>query len=368
VLPDQAEFHDILQQHVLRYPQIQVQDLLKLAYQNEFAGGHLVLSSRDSLKRLAAEVESLPAGSSGSLTSSSSADRLPLFEDIGNGLCRMNLTALSEYGIRLPSANRFFIVSSSAVQGDVLRFQAKLLQVRQFLAECRPACLPEMDHFLQHYNFESCPPFSHSETYRQTYHPAYRVVLTAFRDALAIFLQLDELMLSREHVVMAVDGMCAAGKSTLAALIKKVYRCPVIPTDHFFLPASLRTPQRLGEPGGNIDYERFAEEVLPALKENRGFDYRVFNCGTMSFGKTVHIRPSRLHLVEGTYSLHPRFSGLYDLTVMLEISPEEQKMRIRQRNSPQMAVRFLTEWIPLENQYFKDTQTAKRCDLVVQLL
>jgi hypothetical protein len=368
VFPDQAEFQNILQQHILRYPDIQVQDLLKLAYQNEFGGGHLVHHSRDSLKRLAAEVESLPAGPSGSHLSNPPAGRLPLFEAIGNGLCRMNLASLAEYGIRLPLANRFFIVSSSSVQGDASRFLAKLLQLRRFLAECRPAALQEMDDFLQHYDFDACPPFSHGEIYRQAYHPAYRVVLTAFRDALAVFMRLDELLLSRDHVVLAIDGMCAAGKSTLAALIKKVYRCPVIPMDHFFLPASLRTPQRLREPGGNIDYERFAEEVLPALKANRGFDYRVFNCGTMSFGKTVHIRPNRLSLVEGTYSLHPRFAGLYDLTVMMEISPEEQEMRVRKRNNPRMAVRFMTEWIPLENLYFKEAQTARHCDLLVRLL
>ena len=66
--------------------------------------------------------------------------------------------------------------------------------------------------------------------------------------------------------VIALDGRAAAGKSTLAAALAETLQAAVIHMDDFFLPPALRTPQRLDRPGGNIHYERFAEEVLPRLR------------------------------------------------------------------------------------------------------
>ena len=67
-------------------------------------------------------------------------------------------------------------------------------------------------------------------------------------------------------LVIAIDGRCAAGKTTLAARLKDERNCNVIHMDHFFLQQEQRTEKRLKEPGGNVDYERFVKEViLPAI-------------------------------------------------------------------------------------------------------
>ena len=57
--------------------------------------------------------------------------------------------------------------------------------------------------------------------------------------------------------IVAIDGRCASGKSTLAAYLKSALACSVIHMDHFFLQPHQRTEKRLREPGGNVDYERF---------------------------------------------------------------------------------------------------------------
>ena len=49
--------------------------------------------------------------------------------------------------------------------------------------------------------------------------------------------------------------------------------------------------------------------------------------------------------------------------MFLDISPELQKKRIENRNTPQMAKQFFDKWIPLENIYFSKTEAKKRCDL-----
>ena len=67
--------------------------------------------------------------------------------------------------------------------------------------------------------------------------------------------------------VIAIDGRAASGKTTLAAALAAETGGTVVHMDDFFLPAELRTPQRLAAPGGNVHAERFAEEVLPFLRQ-----------------------------------------------------------------------------------------------------
>ena len=43
---------EILLEHFHRYPQMQLQDAVKLLYQSEFGGGHMVTSPEKSLKSL----------------------------------------------------------------------------------------------------------------------------------------------------------------------------------------------------------------------------------------------------------------------------------------------------------------------------
>ena len=70
----------------------------------------------------------------------------------------------------------------------------------------------------------------------------------------------------RERLLVAIDGRCASGKSTLAEELKKDLGCAVFHMDDFFLPFERKTAQRLAQPGGNVDWERFREEVIRFMK------------------------------------------------------------------------------------------------------
>lgn len=65
----------------------------------------------------------------------------------------------------------------------------------------------------------------------------------------------------RSTLVLAIDGRCAAGKTTLAARLAELCDCNVIHMDHFFLCSKQNTMERLQQAGGNMDYVRFCEEM-----------------------------------------------------------------------------------------------------------
>ena len=163
--------------------------------------------------------------------------------------------------------------------------------------------------------------------------------------------KIDELLTQKDRVVVAIDGKCTSGKTTLASKLAEIYDCNVFHMDDFFLRPEQRTPERFAEVGGNVDYERFQEEVLLPLKTGEAFSYRPFDCSTFTLAAPVAVTLKKLNIIEGTYSHHPYFGNPYDLKILLTVDEETQWKRILERPAF-LHKRFFEEWIPLENRYF----------------
>ena len=176
--------------------------------------------------------------------------------------------------------------------------------------------------------------------------------------------RIDRLLTEKETVIVSVDGSCASGKTTLAAALIRQYDCNLFHMDDFFLRPEQRTPERFAEPGGNVDYERFHDEVLLPLSRGEAFSYRPFDCQTFTLAEPVSVTPKKLTVIEGSYSLHPHFGDYADLKVFLQISPELRRERILARPAF-LHERFFHEWIPMEQLYFDTFAVASRCDLIL---
>ena len=163
---------------------------------------------------------------------------------------------------------------------------------------------------------------------------------------------INQLLLKQARVVLGIDGHSGAGKSTLAQNLAGHYGAAVISMDHFYLPADLRTPERICSPGETIHWERMLSEVAPHLRAGKAFSYQVFDCGAMCYTHSVQIHAAPLVIVEGCYALHPNLADVYNLRVFLCCSPAVQRERILKRNITN-ATQFFERWIPLENAYFK---------------
>ena len=177
-------------------------------------------------------------------------------------------------------------------------------------------------------------------------------------------LAIDTLLNAKEHTLVAIDGRCGAGKTTLAAQLQAHYGCAVIPMDHFFLRRSQRTEARLAAPGENVDHERFLSEVLLPLGRGERFSYRPFECSRMELGAPITVTPGRLTIIEGSYSCHRSLWNHYNLRIFLTVDPQEQMRRITARNFAS-AETFRKKWIPLEERYFAAFDLENRCDLLL---
>ena len=155
-------------------------------------------------------------------------------------------------------------------------------------------------------------------------------------------------------LLVAIDGRCAAGKTTLCTALEKNLSdvgVTVLHMDDFFLQPESRTPERLATPGGNVDHERFLADVLLPVSRGEDFTYQPFSCKTQTLQDAMRTHPAPIVLVEGAYASHPNLRLFYDLRFFLSVSPEVQISRIIARNGEVAAETFRTRWIPLEEAY-----------------
>lgn len=176
--------------------------------------------------------------------------------------------------------------------------------------------------------------------------------------------QIDAVRQCGGTVLVAIEGRCASGKSTLAARLSEHYDCPVIHMDEFFLRPEQRTQERYATPGENIDHERFLEEVLLPLRRGQSVAYHPFDCQIQQLSPAVTLPAAPLYFIEGSYSCHPALRAHYDLRLFLTVEPEEQLRRITRRNGPDYAQVFRNRWIPLEEAYFSACDVESCCDSV----
>lgn len=177
--------------------------------------------------------------------------------------------------------------------------------------------------------------------------------------------RIAELLKNKDSVIVAIDGRCASGKTTLAAKIAERLDCNLFHMDDFFLRPEQRSKERRNTPGENVDHERFLSEVLIPLSKGERFSYSPFDCHTLAFKSPIEIEPKSIAVIEGSYACHSSLKGYYDLCVFSDVAPDEQMRRITVRNGKEGAEHFKTLWIPLEEAYFNEFGVKENSDICI---
>ncbi len=181
-----------------------------------------------------------------------------------------------------------------------------------------------------------------------------------------IYNSIQHLLATNQNtpLIVAIDGRCGSGKTTLADLLSQKFSCPVVHMDDFFLRPEQRAEERLQKAGENIDHERFLQEVLSPLKKGLAARFCPFDCTLGQLGAPKEVKGD-LIIVEGSYSCHPNLWSQYDLRIFCDIDGDTQLTRIIKRDGPEKARLFESRWIPLEEKYFTEFDIRQRCDIVL---
>ena len=344
----------LLQKHYKSYPCLQPQDVFKFLFQSALGCEHLVASYDTALEYIKRE------------QLSANVNAIPLVERLDGHYSRVYLSCLKD-GLSAQTLAKLFCLSAKKEEDGHHLLQQKLRVATSLVEEgLLPLSKQDFHQKLNAWQHMGCPAIHHSDVFRQEYRPAYRVIDNKYANFLSVFCQIDK-QLANGPVVVAIEGGSASGKSTLANIIAEVYDCNVVHMDDFFLRPEQRTPERLAQIGGNVDYERFAEQVIVPLGQAKTLSFCPFDCTKQALVDQVTLPHKQLTIVEGVYSLHPRFGNYQTLAVFLQISASLQKNRIAVRNSPALAQRFFDQWIPMENRYFDGARVQSRCNIIIDV-
>lgn len=341
----------LLMEHYRAYPKLQIRDIFKFLHQSSFGCEHLVTDPLAAIEYIQREAKECPIPG-GQMT-----------EELDGDFCRVHLGIVTA-GLSAKTLGRLFFLSAKPVEDGKGLLEEKLAVVREMVRkEMLPFALDEVEREIVQWKSLGYPACHHSEEFRSSYFPAYRVIEKKYAAFLPLLMKMDG-MIQKGSLTMAIEGGSASGKTTLSAMLERVYDAVIFHMDDFFLRPEQRTPERFAQPGGNVDRERFLKEVLIPLKNQKTIHYRPFDCSTFTIKPAVEIKPLAVNIIEGAYSMHPELAEYYDFSVFLDASANLQKERIEKRNSPAMAERFFTEWIPMEHHYFEKMKVKERCDMI----
>lgn len=348
------QIEEIIEYHLQKYPQMQIQDVFKLLYQNEFGGEHLI-EEENFKEYLVEEI---------SQVKKTECEEDEILETIGNKIYRVYLYAVKDR-LSVETLVQLCNISAQKQKGNE---KSLLKNLRKFESMTRTCSLPfeseQVKQEIEDYQKRNFPSLHHSKEYRKNYHPHYRLISQEIAFYLPVFMSIEEKMRKQENTIVGIDGMAASGKTSLAKLLQRVYDCEIIHADDFFLQPYQRTEERFAEVGGNIDYERISE-VLSTVKEGKQAFYRPYNCGTQKLEKEKNIEPQKLILVEGSYCLHRTMIDNYDCKIYLYCDEKIQEKRILERNGKDMLQRFVKEWIPMENTYAALEKIREKSDIAL---
>ena len=342
----------LLKEHFQRYPLLQPQDVLKFLHQSTFGCGHLIASPTAAAAYIHQEMAQC-------------ADSSVTLEDLDGDFCRVHLSYMKKLGISADTLAKLLTHSAQEPCGDGESLEIQLTIALSMAKNGElPFSFEALNQEVIPWRNAGFPARHHSEVFRNAYAPAYRVIKKEYAQWLPLLAKIEVESLKKSPALIAIEGGSASGKTTLSQLLSRVYDCNVFHMDDFFLRPEQRTEERFSQAGGNIDHERFLEEVLLPLSQGKTVQYRAFDCSTFTLRPAVEIAPKGLNIIEGAYSMHPQMAQFYDFSVFLSITPQLQRKRIEKRNSPEMAQRFFDTWIPLERTYFEATNAASRCSMI----
>ena len=140
------------QESYKRYPNQKLQDFIKLNYQAILGSGHLILNIEDNYNYLLKEYKSIQYDKNHIL-----------YEEISDELVRVHLEAIEEKYLKI---YHFLFMKSVTIKKDMNTLINLLNEIRT----------NENSNEIDEYIKQGCPMVSHTDSFREEYHPHYRLM------------------------------------------------------------------------------------------------------------------------------------------------------------------------------------------------
>ena len=178
-------------------------------------------------------------------------------------------------------------------------------------------------------------------------------------------LQLQKILDNKGRLLIAIDGRCGCGKSSLGAELAESLDANLFHMDDFYLPFRQRVENWQDIPAGNMDLTRFRSEVLEPAINGQEILYRAFSCPQRRYVQEKRLPTKKVNIVEGSYSQHPFLADAYDIKLFVTAEKSIQDARLRAREGDHYKA-FEEIWIPMEEHYFRYFSIENNADCIIR--
>jgi uridine kinase len=154
---------------------------------------------------------------------------------------------------------------------------------------------------------------------------------------------------------VGVDGLGAAGKTTLAARIAAVVSGAVVVAVDHFGRAALR----------DWDRDLFVADVVEPLLEGRPGRYQRWDLAADRGLDWVEVPAGRAVIVEGVSSTDVRLPIPWDLRLWVDVPQGVRRSRIAERDPAALLERWRRDWWPSEEEYVRNQHPRSRADAII---
>jgi uridine kinase len=168
-------------------------------------------------------------------------------------------------------------------------------------------------------------------------------------------------------LLVAIDGLGGAGKSTLAAQLGDALDgAAIVAVDDFYRPVAEPERGRLTPQDAYdryFDWARLRDEVLAPLSAGAPSRYRRHDWVTNTLAEWHEIEPGGAVIAEGVYCTRPELRPHFDVTVFVETPREQRLARMLDRMYDDVA--WVERWMAAEDWYLENVRPGDHVDLVV---
>jgi uridine kinase len=174
-----------------------------------------------------------------------------------------------------------------------------------------------------------------------------------------LILEINNLSRNKEVVLIAIDGLGGAGKTSLAELLRKaVMNCDIVQLDDFYSPALQAA-----------DLLRLKKQVIIPLFNQQAAGYQIYEWQTESFSDWHELKPEGIFIFEGVYALDQTIRDYFDLKIWIE-TPADMGFsrgvaRDIARNGVDNTDKWKNVWMPMEEKYRNEQVPGKFADYII---
>ena len=164
---------ELLLNHYAAYPRLEVADIFKFIFQSAFGCEHLVSSEERALNYIKAELERIKDDESA-----------PRIDALDGDYSRVHLSCLSDE-VTPEVLAKYFCLSAKVEEGAKEKLIEKIAVARELIADGTiPLSLSDFDELHARWREADYPAIHHSDSFREAYRPAYRVIANEYVDVL----------------------------------------------------------------------------------------------------------------------------------------------------------------------------------------